>query len=57
VWKVSSRDLLAVDKVLGKAELFEDTFDKRVVIGVELDPYRPEFGLDPARGCVYAGAL
>jgi exopolyphosphatase/guanosine-5'-triphosphate,3'-diphosphate pyrophosphatase len=56
VLKVSSRNLLAVDKVLRKAELFEETFDKRVVIGVELDPYGAQFGLDPARGCVYAGS-
>jgi hypothetical protein len=40
VWKGSSRNLLAVDKVLCKAELFEQTFDKRVVIGIDVDPHR-----------------
>ena len=54
---VCSRDLLAVDKVLRKAEFFEHVCDRRVVISVEVDPHRLEFGLDPALDCVYAGAL
>ena len=54
--RVGSRDLLAVDKVLGKAALFEQVFGKRIVIHVDVGASWDEIDLDPVPGSAYAKA-
>ena len=52
--QASSDDLLAVDNVLRKADLFERVFERRIVVDVKVAPYDPGSSLDSGVGIVYA---
>lgn len=52
-----SPDLLAVDKVLRKAALFEAVFGRRVTARVEIAPYSHELYLDSVSDFAYAMAV
>lgn len=55
--QVSTRDLLAVDKVLRKAELFEGVFGRRIVIHTQVSLYSTGYGLDFGLDSAYAKAV
>jgi len=54
---VMSRDLLAVDKVLRKAKLFERVFGKKIAVAVEIVPHGPDLCLDSTGDFAYAKAV
>ena len=54
---VVSPDLLAVDKVLRKARLFEVAFGRRVAVRVQMAPWSSELRLDSTSDFAYAGAV
>jgi len=55
--QASSSDLLAVDNVLRKADLFEEVFGRRIVVDIKVAPYDPGSSLDCGVGFVYAEAV
>ncbi len=55
--QVISPGLLAVDKVLRKANLFEEVFGRRVVVKIEMALSSPELHLDSISDFAYAEAV
>ena len=52
-----SGDLLTVDHVLRKADLFEQVFRRRIAVDIRVAPYDYGSSVDSGAGLVYAEAL